>query len=61
MAMTKQEIIEWLDSLEDDDLVYIDDGGLALCVVGMEGVYIEVGGYTEDEDEEDNRLWEGRV
>lgn len=53
MAMTKQEIQEWLDSLEDDDLVYISDEGMDLCVVGMEGVYLEIGGYTEDEEDEE--------
>jgi hypothetical protein len=48
MAMTKTEVIDWLQSLDDDDLVAIDDGGLALVLVGNEDCYCEVGGVPLD-------------
>ena len=51
MAMLVSEIREWLDSLKDDDQVFIDDGGLALMVVGITEPYLEVGGYSEDDED----------
>ena len=47
MAATCGEIMEWLETLNDDDLVAIDDGGLCLCVVDDPDVYLEVGGIPE--------------
>lgn len=51
MAMTVGEVKEWLNSLDDDDLVGIDDGGLALVSVNNpEDIFIEIGGVPEEED-----------
>ena len=50
MAMFVDEIRRWLDTLDDGDVVGIDDGGLCLTVVGDEESYIEIGGIPEDED-----------
>lgn len=51
MAATKAEMVEWFASLKDKDLVAIDDGGLALVLVGQQGeVYFEIGGVPGDEE-----------
>ena len=52
MAMHKAEIIEWLNTLDDEALVGIDDGGLSLVVVGDPVPYCEIGGIPEDEEED---------
>jgi hypothetical protein len=48
MAMPAQDILEWLESFEDGDLIAIDEGGLALVGLTPSGAptraYIEVGG-----------------
>lgn len=54
MAMNKSELIEWLNTLDDDDDVGISDGGLSLVVVGDEGCYLEVGGVPLDGDEDED-------
>ena len=52
MAMTVQEIREWLDTLSDEDEVGVDDTGLTLRVVGDLDSYCEVGGLPEEDKEE---------
>jgi hypothetical protein len=52
MAMTIKEVKEWIGSLDarDDDLLYIDEGGLSLCLLNTLS-YCEIGGepdYPED-------------
>lgn len=44
MAMTVRELKDWLKSLKDDDLVGIDEGGLAIQVQYNNDVYLEIGG-----------------
>jgi len=51
MAMTVREIKEWLNTLQDDDLVGIDDGGLCLEVAEDPGTYCEIGGLPEEEED----------
>ena len=51
MAVTKKELIDWLNSLDDDDLIGIDDGGLILTVGGKEDYY-EIGGLPEESENE---------
>lgn len=49
--INRDEIIEWLGTLNAGSEVYIDDGGLSLVEVfqGEEtGAYIEIGGYDEE-------------
>jgi len=41
--MQAKELKEWLSGIEDDRLVFIDEGGLTLRVLGQIS-YIEVGG-----------------
>ena len=48
MTMEVREIKEWLDTLSDDDVVGIDDGGLCLQVVGDPEPYLEVGGMPDE-------------
>jgi hypothetical protein len=50
MAERKEELIEWLEELQDGVMVGVDDGGLTLRVVG-ENAYYEIGGLPEDEGE----------
>lgn len=57
MSMLKSEIMDWLEGLEDSEEVYVDDGGLCLGVVGRDDVYLEVGGYSGDD--EGGYDWEG--
>lgn len=57
--VTKQELIEWLGALSDDNVnVAADDGGLTLvgvdCHGNPTGDYLEVGGVpTSDETDEE--------
>ncbi len=56
--MTVKEVKDWLSVMPDDSCVAVDEGGLTLVMVGNEGVYLEVGGVPEEdendlEDEED--------
>ena len=51
MAETVREIKKWLNTLDDDDLVGVDDGGLCLRVVGEIHVYHEIGGMPEREED----------
>lgn len=57
MAMKVSEVQAWLDTLADEELVFIDESGLALCAADSDGAYIEVGGEpewefeTEDDDD----------
>lgn len=45
MAMEKSELQEWLNTLPDDAVIAVDDGGLTLVQVGTGGkTYCEVGG-----------------
>jgi hypothetical protein len=51
MAITVNELQKWLDALQPNDEVAVDDGGLTIVVVGREEVYCEIGGVpTDDED-----------
>jgi hypothetical protein len=47
--MTVRAIREWLDTLSLDEGVAIDDGGLALVVVGDEETFLEVGGLPDEQ------------
>jgi len=42
--MSVKEVKRWLNTLEDDDDVAIDDGGLALVCCQDPDAYLEVGG-----------------
>ena len=53
MAMPVSEIREWLDTLNDDDQVGVDDGGLCLQVVDDSASYCEIGGIPEEEEGEE--------
>lgn len=44
-------IIAWLQRQADDEVIFIDDGGLCLCAMESEG-YLEIGGHTPDDEEE---------
>jgi len=50
MAESKEEIIRWLETLPENSLVGIDDGGLALREVGGEAYY-EIGGMPDEVEE----------
>jgi hypothetical protein len=48
MAMTAREIRQWLKTLNDNDRVGIDDGGLCLRVIENDS-WCEIGGLPESE------------
>ena len=51
MAATKAELADRLTSFEDEDLIAVDERGLALVLVGQESkAYFEIGGIPEDEE-----------
>lgn len=69
MAMRKEEIITWLNTLEGDPLIAIDDGGLAIreATQTTKYNYLEIGGmpdyfcqscqdYVEGEIQRDGRV-----
>jgi len=45
------ELKRWLDTLEFDDFVGIDETGLTLRSVEDEDAYLEIGGLLEDEND----------
>jgi hypothetical protein len=51
MAIGVGELREWLKGRDEADEVAIDDGGLALVIVGNDA-YIEVGGMPDEEEDE---------
>ena len=51
MAVSKQELTAWLDTLPNGAAVAIDDGGLMLVEVGSDS-YLEVGGIPLDDESE---------
>ena len=53
MAMEVKELIRWLQTLDKDDVVYIDEGGLTLRSMMESDVYNEVGGEPEGEDDDE--------
>jgi hypothetical protein len=46
----KPELQAWLNTLDDDDCIGIDDGGLSLVVLDS-NAYYEIGGMPEKEEE----------
>ena len=53
MAMSVSDVLRWLKTLDPDDEVAVDEGGLELISMKDPHVYLEVGGVPEDEDDED--------
>jgi len=58
MAMNVEEVTGWLNKISDLNHVAIDEGGLALVEVESKGAdgeynnYLEIGGVSEEEDDE---------
>lgn len=50
MACGKEELLKWVEGLDDGEEVWIDEGGLTL--EASNGYYIEVGGCGPDEEEQ---------
>jgi hypothetical protein len=51
MAINVGTLLAWLGTLDEEDEVAIDDGGLTLVQIDGDA-YFEVGGIPEDLDEE---------
>jgi hypothetical protein len=51
--MTAGELRRWLDTIDPEETIAVDDGGLTLVLVSDENVYMEVGGLPDDEDDDD--------
>jgi hypothetical protein len=49
----KAELLRWVNTLDDESCIGIDDGGLTLCEVLPDDTtgeaYIEIGGLPEDD------------
>jgi hypothetical protein len=54
MAKVVREVIAWLNTLDPDSQVHIDEDGVYLQSVDDEDTYFEVGGYEDDEDDPDD-------
>lgn len=55
MAMSKQDILNWINTIPDNSEIGIDEGGLTLQVINDPEVYLEVGGIPEEDTySEDN-------
>jgi len=50
MAMFVSELKRWLNTLNDDDVIGVDEGGLCLQVDGDPGIYYEIGGLPDDNE-----------
>ena len=48
MAVTKRDLEEWMNTMENDTLIGVDDGGLSL-VNCDNGEWLEIGGVPEEE------------
>lgn len=52
--MSKQEVLDWINTLDDDSSIAIDEGGLSLVEIDGDGnetdAYLEVGMTPEEED-----------
>jgi hypothetical protein len=55
MAMSSKEIRDWLDTLDHEAQVAIDEGGLMLVVIGDDSAYLEVGGVPREEEDQQRR------
>lgn len=49
MSINVGQLMSWLNSLDKNDEVWIDDGGLTL--INQHGCYLEVGGRSDDDDD----------
>jgi hypothetical protein len=50
--MNMKDVRDWLNTLPEDAVIGIDEGGLSLQMLGGEE-YLELGGLPEDENEEE--------
>lgn len=50
MAMKVSDISDWLNTLDEEDEVGIDEGGLMLVSVSDPETYLEVGGMPEESE-----------
>lgn len=50
MAIAAGDLKKWLNDVDDNQGVAVDDGGLALVVVDDQSICIEVGGLPDDDD-----------
>ena len=48
MAMTKEDIIDWLNTFVQETVFGIDEGGLTLRAVYFPECYLEIGGIPEE-------------
>lgn len=55
MSISVKDLRAWLTTLDDDDEIAVDDGGVTLTSIDDPDAYLEVGGLpiVEDDDTED--------
>ena len=49
MSMTVKDVVAWLSTLDPEDEVGVDEGGLTLQSVDQPEAYLEIGGLPEEE------------
>lgn len=54
MAIKAGKLIKWLQTLDLDSLVCIDEDGLSLELQEDDCIYLEVGGYSDSTDEDED-------
>jgi hypothetical protein len=60
VAIKVKQLRKWLGTLDDNELVCVDDGGLILESVRKPEIYIEVGGEPDEWGEEEGEYpWAG--
>lgn len=55
MAMLASEVLAWVQTIDPNDSIAVDDGGLSLVVVEDQEDYLEVGGVPFCEGCEDHK------
>ncbi len=51
MAMTAKMVKAWIEAnVNDEEEIYIDEGGLTLRIVGVHDDYLEIGGEPDGAD-----------
>ena len=50
MAMLKEDLAVWLDTLPSDAVVFIEEGGLTLACLKDPSRWVEIGGEPEEDE-----------
>ena len=51
MAISVEELKQWINTLPNEVNIGVDEGGLVLRVEGDPNPYLEIGGLTDEDDD----------